>query len=76
LLLSWPNGELWAIEIKSSSHPKVERGFHSACGDLQPTRKWVVYPGDESYSLGQEVQAVSLHALCESLQNQAGERSS
>jgi hypothetical protein len=43
---------------------------------LQPTRKWVVYPGDESYSLGHEVQAVSLHALCESLQDQAGERSS
>jgi predicted AAA+ superfamily ATPase len=76
LLLSWPNGELWAIEIKRSSHPKVERGFHSACGDLQPTRKWVVYPGDESYSLGHEVQAVSLHALCESLQDQAAERSS
>ena len=71
LLLSWPNGDLWAIEIKRSSHPKVERGFHSACDDLKPTRKWVVYQGEESYPLGHDVQAISLHALCQSLQAQA-----
>lgn len=67
LLLSWPNGELWAIEIKRSSSPKVERGFHSACDDLQPTRKWVVYPGHETYPLGHDVQAVSLHDICKTL---------
>ena len=71
LLLSWPNGDLWAIEIKRSSHPKVERGFHSACDDLKPTRKWVVYPGEENYPLGHDIQAISLHALCQSLQAQA-----
>jgi predicted AAA+ superfamily ATPase len=33
LLLAWPNGELWAIEVKRSLSPKVERGFHAACDD-------------------------------------------
>jgi uncharacterized protein len=27
LLLSWPNGEHWAMEVKRSTTPKVERGF-------------------------------------------------
>ena len=31
LLLTWSNGEHWAIEIKRSTTPKVERGFYSAC---------------------------------------------
>jgi hypothetical protein len=30
-----------------------------------------VYPGEESYPLGHDVQAISLHALCQSLQAQA-----
>lgn len=67
LLLLWPNGERWAIEIKRSTAPKVERGFHSACEDLQPARKLVVYPGQESYRLREDVLAVSLHALCQEL---------
>jgi predicted AAA+ superfamily ATPase len=67
LLLLWPNGERWAIEIKRSTAPKVERGFHSACEDLQPARKRVVYPGQESYRLREDVHAVSLHALCQEL---------
>lgn len=67
LLLAWPGGDLWAIEIKRSASPKPERGFHSACDDLQPTQKWVVYPGQESYPLSADIQAISLHGLCEKL---------
>jgi predicted AAA+ superfamily ATPase len=67
LLLAWPGGDLWAIEIKRSASPKAERGFHSACDDLQPTQKWVVYPGQESYPLSADIQAISLHGLCEKL---------
>ncbi|MDI1245097.1 MAG: ATP-binding protein [Rhodoferax sp.] len=67
LLLVWPGGEIWAIEIKRSLNPKVERGFHAACADLSPTRKLVVYPGDESFPLGNNVVAVPLAALCREL---------
>ena len=65
LLLTWPGGELWAIEIKRSSAPKVERGFHSACDDLNPSQKWVVYPGQENYPISADIQAISLLGLCE-----------
>jgi predicted AAA+ superfamily ATPase len=67
LLLAWPNGELWAIEVKRSLSPKVERGFYSACVDLTPARKLVVYPGQESFALGQDVQAMPLAALCQQI---------
>jgi uncharacterized protein len=67
LLLNWPGGELWAIEIKRNLTPKVERGFHAACDDLQPARKLVVYPGAESFPLGHDVQAMPLPALCREL---------
>lgn len=67
LLLAWPGGELWAIEIKRSLSPKVERGFHAACDDLRPAHKLVVYPGSESFPLGHDIQAVPLATLCQQL---------
>lgn len=67
LLLAWPNGDLWAVEIKRSLTPKVERGFHSACADLKPVRKLVIYPGAESYRLAEDVQAMSLAGAIEAM---------
>ena len=67
LLLAWPSGDLWAIEIKRSLSPKVERGFHAACADLLPKRKIVIYPGQEPFPLGNDVQAVPLAVLCREL---------
>ncbi|MDZ4253245.1 MAG: ATP-binding protein [Sulfuritalea sp.] len=59
LLLAWPDGKLWAIEVKRSLAPKLERGFHAACADLKPARKLVIYPGDESFRLAQDIEAMS-----------------
>lgn len=67
LLLAWPDGCLWAIEIKRSLVPKVERGFHAACADLDPARKFVVYPGQERYRLAQDIEAISLAGLAREL---------
>ena len=63
LLLSWPDGSLWAIEIKRSLSPKLERGFHAACTDLAPSRKFVVYPGVERYRLAADIEAMSLEDM-------------
>ena len=67
LILAWPGGALWAFEIKRSLSPKPERGFHSACDDLQPARRCVVYPGSERIPLASGVEAVPLWAACEML---------
>ncbi len=63
LLLELPGSELWAIEIKRSLSPKVERGFHIACDDLQPARRLVVYAGTERVPLPHAVEAVGLFEL-------------
>jgi len=63
LVLSFPDGRLWAVEIKRSLTPRPERGFHAACTDISPARRFVVYPGEESYSAGGDTQVVSLPAL-------------
>lgn len=60
LIIAWPNQEIWAIEIKRSLQPKVEKGFHQACLDLEPKKKFVVYAGQERFSLGHDVEAISL----------------
>jgi uncharacterized protein len=67
LLLTLPGGELWAIEIKRSSAPTVEKGFHFACADLKPKRRFVVYPGHERFSVASETDAIGVRELGELL---------
>ncbi len=58
-------GDLWAVEIKHSSAPKVSRGFHSACEDLRPNRRCVVYAGEESFPLSADIKAMTLPDIVE-----------
>jgi predicted AAA+ superfamily ATPase len=67
LLVQRPGGERWAIEIERSLSPKLERGFHAACADVQPTHQWLVYPGEERYRIGPDVWAVSRAELARGL---------
>lgn len=71
LLLVFPDGERWAVEIKRSLSPRPERGFHEACADLAPARRFVVYPGEERYPISAEVEAVPLAALAAEVQARA-----
>lgn len=63
LVLEFAGSQTWAIEIKRSLSPKVSRGFHSACEDLHPDRKLLVYPGDDRYPLGHEIEAIGFEQL-------------
>lgn len=73
LLLSWPDGSLWAIEVKRSLSPKLERGFYAACADLAPAKKFVVYPGVERYRLASDIETIPLAALAAEVEK-AGKR--
>lgn len=63
LLLELPNSQRWAIEIKRSSAPTVSKGFHLASEDVGATRRMVVHAGEESFSLGRDVHAITLTDL-------------
>nr|WP_095204926.1 ATP-binding protein [Mesorhizobium carmichaelinearum] len=67
LLLAAPGKRPWAIEIKRSLAPKVEKGFHLACEDVNPARRLVVYPGAESFPLKDGVEVKSLGALAKAV---------
>ncbi len=63
LLLVWPDNTKWAIEIKRSLSPTLERGFHAACADLEPQVRFVVYPGSTAYPVRDDVTATPLADL-------------
>ncbi len=67
LVLELPGGERWAIEIKRGQSSKPSRGFHEACQDLNPARKFVVYAGADRFPVGTDVEAIGLRALMEIL---------
>ena len=50
LLLEIPKHGLWAIEIKRGLSARPEKGFHIACEDLKPARRFVVNSGKERLS--------------------------
>ncbi len=67
LVLVLPGGARWAIEVKRSLAPKVQRGFHQACLDLDPQRKIVIYPGQESFPLAPGIEAMSVRSAASEL---------
>ncbi|QQR59065.1 MAG: ATP-binding protein [Candidatus Melainabacteria bacterium] len=68
LVLELPGRDgLWAIEIKRGVAPKIERGFHLACDDIKPNRKFVIYSGNSDYLLSPGLEAVSLKSLMDKL---------
>lgn len=67
LLLELGGGVVWAVDIKRNTAPAPTRGFHSACADLRPQRRLVVYPGAERFPLSQEIEAVPPAALATEL---------
>ena len=69
LLLTLPGGELWAIEVKRTMAPKIERGFHSACADLNPRKRFYVYPGAERFPLDGKTDAIGVVELAKALQS-------
>ena len=71
LVLVPPGAAPWAIEIKRSASPRLERGFHQACDDIAPAQRFVVYPGRERFPLPGGAEAIDLVALCGILRAQA-----
>ena len=63
LLLFTKNNEPIAIEIKYSASPKPSKGFYSALNDLYCKKRYVIYPGQESYPITPTIEILSIHHL-------------
>ena len=63
LLLELPGAKTWAVEIKRSTAPKVEKGFRAALADVQPACAFLCYAGRERYPKGHGIEAISVREL-------------
>ncbi len=67
LIIKHPDKRVIAIEIKLSCAPKLERGFYEACLDINPTHRYIIYDGKESFPMREGVIAISLPELIEKI---------
>ena len=68
LLLKLPGRKPWAIEIKRNLDPRPRKGFYSACIEVKPEARFVVYPGSERFPVAQDIEAISLAELAREVQ--------
>jgi predicted AAA+ superfamily ATPase len=57
----------FAIEIKRSTAPKIERGFYIGANDVGAERRLVVYPGTETYPARDEVEVMPVVAAIQAV---------
>ena len=63
LVLDFPSGERWAVEIKWSRVPRTTKGFHLAREALAPDRCFLVGTGPGRYPVTDTVEAISVREL-------------
>lgn len=57
----------WAIEIKRGLAVAPSKGFHIARQDIEPRRSFIVYSGEDRYSLSEGVEAIGLQEMAQML---------
>jgi uncharacterized protein len=67
LILEFSPTEKWAIDVKRSTAPAISKGFHLACEEIKPSRKFVVYAGKDRFGMGSDITAISLPDLMREL---------
>ncbi len=70
LIIRFGFNNIWAVEIKYGVAPKVSKVFGQTCDDVEANKKFVVYGGDEEFSLGDGLTMISLPALMKKIQNE------
>ena len=61
LVLEFGVNERWAIEIKKGTSLSLGRGFHEACEDINPQKKFVIYAGKDRFPLPHDITAIALY---------------
>lgn len=67
LVVTWPDGERWAVEIKRSSAPKLGRGFRTAFADVEADRGFLVGDITDPFPVSDTVTAVGVRGLVQAV---------
>lgn len=70
LIIALRPDELWAVEINRSLSPKISKGYYLACEELQVKRRFLVYPGEDSWFTASDTQVTSLSQLMRLIDNE------
>lgn len=65
LLIEFGLNNYWAVEIKASRTPTLSKGFQIACEDLKVKEKFVVYPGEDTFSIANNITVLPLSHFIE-----------
>jgi hypothetical protein len=65
---------LWGVEFKYTDAPTINRSMRSALQELDLAHLWVIYPGDEIYSMDHNVTAAGLNSLEKAFESVAAPR--
>lgn len=60
LVIRMPNAEVWAVEIKHGVAPGLDKHYSRTCEDVGATHKYVVYGGDNEFTVRDNVTVISL----------------
>ncbi len=60
LLIRMPPSEVWAVEIKYGTAPKLGKHYSAICDDVGATRKYIIYGGDDEFPVKSDVVITSL----------------
>jgi len=60
LVLDIPGRGIWAVEVKRTLSPGLSKGLRVACKDIASAKNIIIYPGTETYSVGEKTQVSSL----------------
>ena len=63
LVLCFRDQTKWLVEIKRGLSPSISPGFYNAIEDLEPTKSFVVYGGEDRFKVRAGVEMVSLSIL-------------
>lgn len=69
LVLEGPRRQVWAIEVKYTLAPKLGAGFHRACEDINASKKWVIYSGEERYPMAENTEVIGVIDFLAALQS-------
>lgn len=63
LLIEFSATKRWAIEIKRGLAPQLSKRFYSAIEDIKPQASFIVYSGNDNYTLAPNIEITSLSTL-------------
>lgn len=63
LVIRFSASEIWAVEIKHGTAPKLGKHFNQTCADVGATRKYIIYGGDDEFPVGDNVTVISLRRI-------------